>query len=173
MRRTAIILSFALSAACGVAIAQLSPDAATPNAPLLQAGPESSKVRVPPAPSSRFLPLDVTLDANSPLAAWQFSLTCDDPAVRIVGLEGSSHPAYSDAPYYDPAAMRTNRVIAAAFSTLDPAALPTAKLRVATVHVMIPAGSTPTFTLTLTAAADPAGAKLATATATLTEGTAR
>lgn len=187
-------LAILLLAACGLAIA-------APNAPVnprVAVGNPSDatqfvfheparidelpSVRIAAADAVRFIPVEIHINTapvglpggnDARLAAWQFDLTCDDPAVRIVGIEGSTHKAFNDPPHYDPAAMKTNRVIVAAYNTSPPADLPHGKLRIATVNVMIPAGSNPTFTLSLTAAADANAKALPHAVATLKEGPVR
>lgn len=183
-------LAILLLAACGFAVA------ATGNASESPAAPdathfvfhEPARIDQPPSirleadDAVRFVPLEIHINpapagvpggASANLAAWQFDLTCDDPAVRIVGIEGSDHKAFNSPPHYDPAAMRTNRVIVAAYNTSPAKDLPRGKLRVATVMVSIPAGTTPTFTLNLTAAAAANAKPLPHATATILEGTVR
>lgn len=180
MTRTA--LAILLLAACGLAASSTTaPAFPAPSDPPCCGFHEPARidelpsVQIAAEDATRFLPIEVHIDPGhgSPLAAWQFDLTCDDPAVRIVGLEGADHAAFNTPPFYDPAAMKTNRVIAAAFNTAPSEALPADKLRVATVMVMIPAGSTPSFALTLTAAADADAKPLPNAAATILEGTVR
>jgi hypothetical protein len=113
---------------------------------------------VAPAPGVRFLAVDVILDAGaSPLAAYQFEFMAP-PGVRLVGVEGGAHPAFADAPRYDPAALQRERVIVAAFSTDE--ALPAGPTRVARLHLMAPIGAPNDFALEVIAAADGAGARL-------------
>lgn len=121
--------------------------------------------------ATRFMPVEVHIDPNGePLAAYQFELQAEPSGVRIVGLEGGAHPALADPPYYDPEAMRGDRVIVAAFSTNAPADLPTQKTRVATIHVAVPVDAQPRFTIELQAAADGAGETVeATITTTMKE----
>lgn len=85
---------------------------------------------------SQFEAIDVYVDSGTnPLAAYQFELASTTPGVKIVGIEGGEHAAYSDAPYYDSRAMRNNRVIIAAFNTGKD--LPVGRSRVARIHVEI------------------------------------
>ena len=66
----------------------------------------------------RFVPVDVYVDpAGAPLAAYQFELKTVAGAVEIVGVEGGEHEAFSEPGYYDPAALKNNRIIIAAYST--------------------------------------------------------
>lgn len=106
------------------------------------------------AASPRFTAVNVYIDAQaSPLAAWQVELT-DGHGVQIVGVEGGEHAAYAKPPYYDPNAMKDNRIILAAFSTAKD--LPAGKTRVARIHVMVEGGAEPKFEVrsSLAAAAD-------------------
>ncbi len=84
----------------------------------------------------RFEYIDVYIaSGTAPLAAYQFELTDSAGSIKIVGIEGGEHEAFATPPYYDPKALKNNRVIIAAFSTAG--ALPTGKTRVATIHVQV------------------------------------
>jgi hypothetical protein len=121
-----------------------------------------------PATTTRFATLDVVLDpANRPLAAYQFDLRASHGNVKIVGIEGGDHPAYQDAPYYDPAAMMNDRVILAAYSTNND--LPKTKTRVARIHIQIEGPTQPEYTIELTTAAGSDGQPIE-ATVTIEEG---
>jgi len=88
------------------------------------------------ADAVRFEALDVFVDSHEEsLAAYQFELFSTTDGVEIVGIEGGDHAAFQAAPYYDPKAMQTNRVILAAFSTDEE--LPTGRTRVARIHVQL------------------------------------
>ncbi|MGD8454178.1 MAG: hypothetical protein PVJ57_20380 [Phycisphaerae bacterium] len=111
-----------------------------------------------PTPATNTAPrfgwVDVYLDSGDvPLAAYQFELTAETGDFQIVGIEGGEHPAFAEPPYYDPAALRHDRVILAAFSTADE--LPAGRTRVARVHVMTE-GEPPQYVvaLSVTATAD-------------------
>ncbi len=129
-----------------------------------------------PADSSvRFAPVHIYLDSgDTPLAAYQFELVCSVPvrtsesnassrwtsgslrtSTQIVGVEGGEHPAFNNAPYYDPAALANNRIIIAAFST--GADLPKGRTRIATIHLQIPGDTEPEYELKLAVAADADG----------------
>lgn len=102
-----------------------------------------SEVRIP-APevadenAVRFEAVDIFLDsANQSLAAWQLELMSRTQDVEIVGIEGGDHPAFQNPPYYDPRAMKNNRVILGAFQVSNENGLPTGRQRVARVHVQV------------------------------------
>jgi hypothetical protein len=78
--------------------------------------------------------------------------------VKIVGVEGGAHPAFREAPYYDPAALMNERIVIAAFHTGRD--LPTGRTRIATIHLQIPGDADPQYELNLTTAADAAGERL-------------
>ena len=104
----------------------------------------------------RFAAVDVYVDSgNQPLAAWQFELSARRGRFTIVGVEGGEHPAFHEAPYYDPAALQRGRIIVAAFSTGND--IPRGRTRVATVHVMIEGGETPDYGIEIAAAASKEG----------------
>ncbi|HNY78004.1 MAG: hypothetical protein RBS72_06850 [Sedimentisphaerales bacterium] len=135
--------------------------------------PRTGKGSRPGKPGVRFAPVHIYLDSgNAPLAAYQFELVCSvpvrasqegnppkadhyEPAVKIVGVEGGQHPAFNNAPYYDPAALANNRIIIAAFST--GADLPKGRTRIATIHLQIPSDTEPEYELKLAVAADADG----------------
>jgi hypothetical protein len=119
----------------------------------------------------RFAPVHIYLDpAGKPLAAYQFELVCAtpikrfppeednasrlryEPQVKIVGVEGGEHPAFKEAPYYDPAALQNDRIIIAAFNTGSD--LPTTRTRIATIHLQITGDAEPKYELKLIATAD-------------------
>jgi len=82
----------------------------------------------------RFTAYDVVLDTGGkPLAAYQFEVSCDPAHGKIVGVEGGAKPHYSEAPYYDPAALQGGRIVLAAFTT-EPDA-PAGKVLVARLHM--------------------------------------
>jgi len=129
-----ILIAFDL---CIVALvcAQESPDGERPQKNETQvielAGPVGITEK-----DSQFEAIDVYVDSGAdPLAAYQLELASETPGVKIVGIEGGEHTAFSDAPYYDSRAMRNNRVIIAAFSTGKD--LPSGRSRVARIHVEI------------------------------------
>jgi hypothetical protein len=100
---------------------------------------EGAQVSVP-----RFCMIHVNVDPKGqPLAAYQVEITFTNPAVRIVGIEGGDRAPYTNAPHYDPKAIQHERVILAAFSLSPETRLPTNKVRVASVHLMVGGGGSP------------------------------
>ncbi len=104
----------------------------------------------------RFAPVEIYLDSgNTPLAAYQFGLKVTKGSVKIVGVEGGEHPAFREAPYYDPAALTQDRIVIAAFNTGDD--LPTGRTRITTIHLEITGEAEPQYELVLALAADSEG----------------
>jgi hypothetical protein len=100
---------------------------------------------------TRFAPVHVYLDSgNRPLAAYQFELKAAAGRIKIVGVEGGEHPAFREAPYYDPAALMNERIIIAAFNTGTD--LPQGRTRIATLHLQIIGDAEPEYDLKLTTA---------------------
>lgn len=108
----------------------------------------------------RFMAVDVLVDSgDEPLAAYQLDLRVVGRA-RIVGIEGGASAAFAEPPYYDPAAIQQDRVIIAAFSTVDPALLPTGRTRIATIHLQVDGDEDPTFDAAVTATATADGSPI-------------
>ena len=111
-----------------------------------------------PEPGVRFAPLHIYLDSgNRSLAAYQFELEATTGQIEIVGVEGGKHKAFSEAPYYDPAALAQDRIIIAAFNTGKD--LPTGRTRITTVHLQITGDVEPEYELNLTVTGDADGEK--------------
>ncbi len=107
-------------------------------------------------PAVRFAPLHIYLDSgNRSLAAFQFELKATTGQIEIVGVEGGKHKAFSEAPYYDPAALAQDRIIIAALNTGQD--LPTGRTRIATIHLQITGETEPEYELNLTVAGDANG----------------
>jgi hypothetical protein len=107
----------------------------------------------------RFEPVDVYVDSGAaPLAAYQFELKATAGRVAIVGLEGGEHPAFKDAPYYDPAALMKDRVVVAAFSTGQD--LPQGRTRVARLHMQVTGDEKPAYAVKLVVAASADGKEI-------------
>lgn len=109
-----------------------------------------------PARAEQFKAYDIVITPHGEaLAAYQVELIADDPGARIVGVEGGDDPAFQEAPYYDPAALQTGRIIIAAFDTgPNP---PNQTTRVATVHMIEPDDCDSGHTMDLTVAVDAHG----------------
>lgn len=113
-----------------------------------------------PGPGVRFAPLHIYLDSGTKaLAAYQFELKATAGQIEIVGVEGGEHKAFSEAPYYDPAALAHDRIIIAAFNTGRD--LPTGRTRITTVHLLIKGDIEPKYELELTVAGDADGENIA------------
>jgi len=107
----------------------------------------------------RFQAVDVFVDSkDAALAAYQLEFTVASGDAKIVGIEGGEHPAFTEAPFYDPKAIQHERVILAAFSTQPAAKLPKGKTRVATIHLQVSGNYELKFEIRLHAAANSAGA---------------
>jgi hypothetical protein len=120
---------------------------------------EAAEPKTAAAQRVRFLAVDVYLDSGkTTLAAYQFELVVESGSVKIVGVEGGEHAAFKDAPYYDPAALKMDKVIIAAFSTGKD--LPTGKTRIARVHVQVTGNVEPKYAAALHVAADSEGRKI-------------
>jgi len=108
---------------------------------------------------SRFEAIDVFVDSgNQRLAAWQLEVKSTANDVQIVGIEGGEHPAFAEPPYYDKRAMKSNRVIIAAFSTGDN--LPSGRSRVARIHVQVRGSGARTWLSELTTSATTDGTRI-------------
>jgi hypothetical protein len=85
---------------------------------------------------AQFQAIDIFVDSKEPLAAYQLEFSAGKKKqLRIVGIEGGEHSAFTNAPYYDPKAMQRERVVLGAFSTAKD--LPKGRTRVATIHVQV------------------------------------
>ncbi len=107
----------------------------------------------------RFVAVDVYLSVDEPVAAWQFELADANGVTTIVGVENGDSVAFGDVPYYDRDAIeagRAERVIVADFSL--EANLPSGRVRVATLHLML--DGEPEFELTLKTATTRDGSPL-------------
>ncbi len=152
------VMTFSVVAACSM---------------LLLLIPQVSRASKPMKQTTRFAPVHIYLDSGGkPLAAYQFELVAwasrpwiqnhgqDARAtvpgtIKIVGVEGGEHPAFREAPYYDPAALMNDRIIIAAFNTGRD--LPSGRTRIATLHLQILGDAQPEYQLTLVTAADADG----------------
>ena len=135
------------------AVAAQSSTTTEPNLNAEAAEPQTASYLV------RFAPLRIYIDtSDKKLAAYQFELKAAVGQIKIVGVEGGSHPAFQAPPYYDPAALMNNRIIIADFNTGQN--LPQAKTLVATLHLQITADVEPEYELELAVAADGQGTRI-------------
>jgi hypothetical protein len=110
----------------------------------------------------RFQAVEIFADSQTnTLAAYQLEFTVTSGNAKIVGIEGGEHPAFAEAPFYDPKAMQHERVILAAFSTQPANELPTGRTRVATIHLQISGTDEFKFETKLATAASSDGSKIA------------
>jgi hypothetical protein len=126
-----------------------------------------------PASAIRFTYVDVELDPQGhALGAYQFEFASETKGVTVVGIEAGQHPAFARTPpYYDPAALKNNRVILAEFSTDSD--LPRTKSIVARLDLMLEgeaAAKEPQYALKLQVAADAEGKTIPGATLKILEG---
>ena len=106
------------------------------------------------APTVRFDAIDVfVLTGDEPIAAYQLDLKAAKGNVTIVGIEGGDADVFAAPPFYDPVAIQNDRVIIAYFSTAKVSALPSGKVRIATIHVQITGDVVPEYDAKLTVAA--------------------
>ena len=111
--------------------------------------------------SVRFQAVDIFVDSQATvLAAYQLEFAVTNGNAKIVGIEGGEHPAFAEAPFYDPKAIQHERVILAAFSTQAADKLPIGKTRVATIHLQISGTDELKFETKLTTAASSDGNKI-------------
>lgn len=109
--------------------------------------------------TARFAWVDAYIDPKGvPLAAYQFELKSQQPAVTLVGVEGGEHPAFAEPPYYDPQANLQNRIVIAAFNTGDH--LPRQRTRVARVMVRLTGAAPVDYSATLDVAASADGKRI-------------
>lgn len=104
----------------------------------------------------RFRPVDIVIDSDQPIAAYELEIVVARGNAIITGVEGGSAPL-NEPPYYDPAALQAGRIIIAAFSTED--TLPAGAHRVATIHVR-ESGSEPHYEVRMRVVAGPEGNRL-------------
>ena len=113
------------------------------------------------AAETRFMAVDVYIDSDAPLAAWQFEFADLQGSTKIVGIENGETPVFNAAPFYDRDAVaggNAERLVIADYSMADRAKLPTGRTRVATLHLMV-SGDTE-FASTLVVAATHGGKKI-------------
>ena len=109
----------------------------------------------------RFQAVDIFIDSKeTPLAAYQLEFTVRTGGAKVVGVEGGEHPAFKDAPFYDPKAIQHERVIIAAFNTGSADKLPKGKTRVATIHLQVTGERNPDCAVKLETAATVEGRKI-------------
>jgi hypothetical protein len=109
----------------------------------------------------RFEAVDIYVDSGAKaLAAYQLEFRVRNVEAKIVGVEGGSHAAFREPPFYDPKAIQQERVILATFNTSAANKLPKNKTRVATIHLQITGRKESEFTVKLKTAASANGEKI-------------
>ncbi len=101
---------------------------------------------------TRFTTVEIYLDSSEPVAAWQFELNERNGVMKVVGVENGDSEAFDRAPYYDREAVQlgtADRIIVADYSLADKDLLPSGRVRVATVHLMLSSQNEPDFDVQL------------------------
>lgn len=109
------------------------------------------------ADDSRFAAVEVYLDSQEPVAAWQFEFSNRHGGMQVVGVENGDSAAFAGTPYYDREAVRlgtADRVVVADYSLAPAPELPSGRVRIATLHLVLDATVEPTFALDLVTAVD-------------------
>ena len=104
----------------------------------------------------RFASVDIYLNSTAPVAAWQFELDDRNGVMQIVGVENGESGAFERAPYYDREAVQlgnADRIIVADYSLADESELPSGRVRIATLHMVLSGTQEPEFDLRLVTAA--------------------
>ena len=102
-----------------------------------------------------FATVDVFVDSDAPVAAWQIELTERRGTMQIVGIERGDDATFRDPPFYDRVAVErgpTERIVLASFSMSDAAQLQRGKVRIARVHVRTTGAAEPDYEARLVAA---------------------
>lgn len=105
--------------------------------------------------SSRFAAVDIYLDSAEPVAAWQFEFSSRNGLMKIVGVENGESAAFQETPYYDREAVQlgtADKIVVADFTLADTNELPSGRIRVATLHLMLTGTDAPQFDLELVTA---------------------
>ena len=88
----------------------------------------------------RFTSVDVYINAAEPMAAWQLEFSATSGAMKVVGVENGESNAFDGAPYYDRETVengRADRIVVADYSLVDEDELPSGRVRVTTLHLML------------------------------------
>ena len=127
--------------------------------------PERAAGILPAEEGVRFRAVDIFIDSRAmPLAAYQLEFLIKSGNAKVVGVEGGEHPAFKEAPFYDPKAIQQERVIIAAFNTASADKLPKARTRVATLHLQVSGQQAPEYAVRLESCATSGGKKISSQT---------
>ena len=111
----------------------------------------------------RFTSVDVYIDATEPMAAWQLEFSATTGAMQIVGVENGESNAFDDAPYYDREAVengRADHIVVADYPLVDQDELPSGRVRVTTLHLMLSGDAAPEFNTRLIVASSYQGKRI-------------
>ena len=111
----------------------------------------------------RFTSVDVYIDAAEPMAAWQLEFSATTGAMQVVGVENGESTAFDGAPYYDREAVengRADRIVVADYSLVDQDELPSGRVRVTTLHLMLSGDEVPEFNTRLIVASSYQGKRI-------------
>lgn len=111
----------------------------------------------------RFTSVDVFIESSEPVAAWQLEFAASNNAMQVVGVENGDSRAFDGPPYYDREAVeqgRADRIVIADYSLEDESLLPSGRIRVATVHVMLSGDAEPEFDTRLIVATSYRGSRV-------------
>ena len=96
----------------------------------------------------RFATVDIYIDVTEPMAAWQLEFAATNGDMQVVGVENGDNKAFGEAPYYDRDAVNNgaaDRIVVADYSLEDEGELPSGRVRVTTLHVMLSGTEAPEF----------------------------
>jgi hypothetical protein len=113
------------------------------------------------ARSAEFAVYDLYIDSGeNALAAYQVKIQDKNAAIKVISVEGGTHPAFREPPFFDPKAIQKNVIKLAAFRLEPTEKLPQGKTHVASLHVALETGAQPNLVVVVEAAAGPSGRKL-------------
>ena len=111
----------------------------------------------------RFTSVDVYIDSAEPMAAWQLEFSAVSGVMQVVGVENGESTAFDGAPYYDREAVENgeaDRIVVADYSLVDQDELPSGRVRVTTLHLMLSGDETPKFDTRLIVASSYQGKRI-------------
>jgi len=111
----------------------------------------------------RFTAVDVYIDAAEPMAAWQLEFSAIAGGMQVVGVENGESKAFDDAPYYAREAVengRADRIVVADYSLVEQNELPSGRVRVTTLHLMLSGDEAPEFNTRLIVASSYQGKRI-------------
>jgi hypothetical protein len=104
--------------------------------------PTTGETPLPATSPIDFIAVDVFVDPHGkPLACYQAQISASAGDATLVGVAGGDAATFNEAPYYDPRALQSRRIILGAYS-LAPQ-LPVAPTHVATLMLRVNGTATP------------------------------